>query len=152
MWLGVVVVLVGLLEANALLADKGPTTKPIEKVSGVIHWGLLLALVFYVLGRSHPVSGLRFAAFPFPDSAGPRGRLSLSRGRLRALAGAVSGRKAGRAVLRSLGALFLAAAAIQLGTACNKRESAANADPKVRDGRAVYISYCIAQPRVLASL
>lgn len=45
--------------------------------------------------------------------------------------------------MRSVGALFLAAAAIQLWTACNKSESAANTDPKVRDGRAVYISYCI---------
>jgi hypothetical protein len=51
MWLGIVIVIVGLLEANALLADKGPTTKPIEKVSGVIHWGLLLALVFYALSE-----------------------------------------------------------------------------------------------------
>ena len=51
MWLGIVVVIVGLLEANALLADKGATTKPIEKVSGVIHYGLLLALVFYALSE-----------------------------------------------------------------------------------------------------
>ena len=51
MWLGIVVVIVGLLEANALLADKGPTTKPLEKVSGVIHYGLLLALVFYALSE-----------------------------------------------------------------------------------------------------
>lgn len=51
MWLGVVVVIVGLIEANALLADKGITTKPIEKVSGVIHWGLLLSVVFYVLAE-----------------------------------------------------------------------------------------------------
>ncbi len=51
MWLGVVVVLVGLLEANALLADKGPTTKPIEKVGGVIHMGLWFTVVFYVLAE-----------------------------------------------------------------------------------------------------
>lgn len=51
MWLGIVAVIVGLLEANALLADKGPTTKPLEKVSGVIHYGLLLALVFYALSE-----------------------------------------------------------------------------------------------------
>jgi uncharacterized membrane protein len=51
MWLGIVVVIVGLLEANALLADKGPTTKPLEKVSGVIHYGLLLALLFYALSE-----------------------------------------------------------------------------------------------------
>jgi uncharacterized membrane protein len=50
-WMAVVVVLVGLIEANALLADKGITTKPIEKVSGVIHWGLLLSVVFYVLAE-----------------------------------------------------------------------------------------------------
>ncbi|MDB5103961.1 MAG: hypothetical protein JWP91_1650 [Fibrobacteres bacterium] len=51
LWLGIVAVIVGLIEANALLADKGPTTKPIEKVSGVIHYGLLLALVFYALSE-----------------------------------------------------------------------------------------------------
>jgi uncharacterized membrane protein len=51
MWLGVVAVLVGLIEANALLADKGPTTKPIETVKGVIHMGLFLAVVFYVLSE-----------------------------------------------------------------------------------------------------
>ena len=51
MWLGVVVVIAGLLEANALLADKGPTTKLIEKPVGVIHMGLLLAVVFYVLAE-----------------------------------------------------------------------------------------------------
>ncbi|MEO6095805.1 MAG: urate hydroxylase PuuD [Fibrobacteria bacterium] len=52
MWLGIVVVIVGLIEANALLADKGPTTKPIEKVSGVIHYGLLLAVIFYALSEA----------------------------------------------------------------------------------------------------
>ncbi len=51
LWLGIVIVIVGLLEANALLADKGPTTKPIEKVSGVIHYGLLLAVLFYVVSE-----------------------------------------------------------------------------------------------------
>jgi uncharacterized membrane protein len=51
MWFGIVIVLVGLIEANALLADKGITTKPIEKVSGVIHYGLLLSVVFYVLAE-----------------------------------------------------------------------------------------------------
>jgi uncharacterized membrane protein len=48
MFLGLIVVLLALLEANALLADKGPTTKPIEKVSGVIHWGLFLSFLLYV--------------------------------------------------------------------------------------------------------
>lgn len=51
LWLGIVAAIVLLLEANALLADKGATTKPIEKVSGVIHWGLLLTVVFYVLSE-----------------------------------------------------------------------------------------------------
>jgi uncharacterized membrane protein len=51
MWFGFVVVVLALLEANALLADKGATTKPIEKVSGVIHYGLLLAVLFYVLAE-----------------------------------------------------------------------------------------------------
>lgn len=50
-WLGLVTVLVGLLEVNALTADKGITTKPIEKVSGVIHYGLLLSIVFYALAE-----------------------------------------------------------------------------------------------------
>ena len=50
-WLGFVVVFAGILEANALLADKGPTTKPIETVKGVIHSGLALAVVFYVLAE-----------------------------------------------------------------------------------------------------
>ncbi|MEO7426904.1 MAG: urate hydroxylase PuuD [Fibrobacteria bacterium] len=51
LWLGIVIVIVGLLEANALLADKGATTKPIEKVSGVIHYGLLLSVLFYVVSE-----------------------------------------------------------------------------------------------------
>jgi uncharacterized membrane protein len=50
-WLGIVVVILALLEANALLADKGATTKPIEKVKGVIHSGLFLAVLFYVLAE-----------------------------------------------------------------------------------------------------
>lgn len=50
-WFGMVLAILAALEANALLADKGPTTKPIEKVSGVIHSGLLLAVVFYVLAE-----------------------------------------------------------------------------------------------------
>lgn len=51
LWLAVVTVLLILIEANALLADKGATTKPIEKVSGVIHYGLLLAVIFYALAE-----------------------------------------------------------------------------------------------------
>jgi uncharacterized membrane protein len=51
MWLGIVIVIAVLLEANALLADKGATTKPIESVKGVIHSGLALSVVFYVLSE-----------------------------------------------------------------------------------------------------
>jgi uncharacterized membrane protein len=51
LWLGVVVLITALIEANALLADKGATTKPIETVKGVIHSGLALAVVFYVLSE-----------------------------------------------------------------------------------------------------
>jgi uncharacterized membrane protein len=47
-FLGLIVVL-GLLEANALLATNGATTKPIEKVKGVIHMGILLTVILYVL-------------------------------------------------------------------------------------------------------
>jgi uncharacterized membrane protein len=50
-WFAVVGVLLLLIEANALMADKGATTKPIEKVSGVIHMGLLLTVIFYVLAE-----------------------------------------------------------------------------------------------------
>jgi len=32
-------------------ADKGATTKPIEKVRGVIHSALALAVIFYVLAE-----------------------------------------------------------------------------------------------------
>jgi uncharacterized membrane protein len=51
MFIGLIVVLLALVEANALLADKGATTKPIEKVSGVIHSGLFLSVVLYVLAE-----------------------------------------------------------------------------------------------------
>jgi uncharacterized membrane protein len=51
MWLGIVVLIVGLIEANALLADKGATTKPIETPKGVIHMGLFFSVVFYVLAE-----------------------------------------------------------------------------------------------------
>jgi uncharacterized membrane protein len=47
-FIGLIVVL-GLLEANALLATDGATTKPIEKVKGVIHMGVLLTVILYVL-------------------------------------------------------------------------------------------------------
>ncbi|HEY8351403.1 MAG TPA: urate hydroxylase PuuD [Sphingomonadales bacterium] len=47
-WVILVAVLV-LLEINALKATNGPTTKPIEKVGGVIHMGVWLTVVLYVL-------------------------------------------------------------------------------------------------------
>ncbi len=50
-WLGFVTAIIALLEINALTATTGPTTKPIEKVSGVIHYGLLLAVIFYVVAE-----------------------------------------------------------------------------------------------------
>jgi uncharacterized membrane protein len=49
MWLGIIAVIVGLIEINALTGDKGPSKAPIEKVKGVIHMGLLLTVVLYVL-------------------------------------------------------------------------------------------------------
>jgi uncharacterized membrane protein len=52
LWLGVALALTLLLELNALMADKGPTTRPIEKPVGVIHMGLLLAIVFYALAEA----------------------------------------------------------------------------------------------------
>ncbi len=48
-WYIVVLAILALLEINALMADKGPTTKPIEKPSGVIHMGVWLTVVLYVL-------------------------------------------------------------------------------------------------------
>ncbi|MSP91389.1 MAG: hypothetical protein EXR79_06245 [Myxococcales bacterium] len=42
-------VLLGGLEANALLADKGATTKPLETVRGAAHLGVGLVVIFYVL-------------------------------------------------------------------------------------------------------
>ncbi len=50
-WLGFVVAIVALIEINCLVADKGPTTKPIETVKGVIHMGLFFAVVFYVVAE-----------------------------------------------------------------------------------------------------
>jgi uncharacterized membrane protein len=48
-WFAVLIAALLLIEVNALTADKGPTTKPIEKVAGVIHMGLLFTVIFYVL-------------------------------------------------------------------------------------------------------
>jgi uncharacterized membrane protein len=48
-WFAGLIVVLALLEANALLATNGATTKPIEKVKGVIHMGVLLTVVLYVL-------------------------------------------------------------------------------------------------------
>ncbi len=50
-WLGFVTAIVALVEINALTADKGPTTKPIETVKGVIHMGLFFSVVFYVVAE-----------------------------------------------------------------------------------------------------
>lgn len=48
-WFAVLLVLLALLEANALLAGTGATTKPIEKPKGVIHMGVLLTVIVYAL-------------------------------------------------------------------------------------------------------
>ena len=48
-WYAVVTVLVVLVEINALLATTGVTTKPIEKPVGVIHTGLVFAILLYVV-------------------------------------------------------------------------------------------------------
>ena len=48
-WFGALLAILLLIEINALTADKGPTTKPIEKVKGVIHSGLALTVILYVL-------------------------------------------------------------------------------------------------------
>lgn len=45
-------VLIGLIEANALLATSGATTKPIEKISGVIVTGFVVWAIAYALGRA----------------------------------------------------------------------------------------------------
>ncbi len=42
---------IGLVEVNALTATQGPTTKPIEKPVGVIHMGLLLAVVLFLVAQ-----------------------------------------------------------------------------------------------------
>jgi uncharacterized membrane protein len=51
LWLGFVAIVLILVQVNALTADKGATTKPIETVKGVIHSGLGLTVVFYVLAE-----------------------------------------------------------------------------------------------------
>jgi len=48
-WYLAVALLLGLVELNALTATTGITTKPIEKVVGVIHSGLVLFIVLYVV-------------------------------------------------------------------------------------------------------
>lgn len=45
----VITVLVALFEINALVATNGITTKLIEKPVAVIHFGLILAIIFYVI-------------------------------------------------------------------------------------------------------
>ena len=48
-WYVILIAVLALLEINALKATNGATTKPIEKVKGVIHMGILLTVVLYVL-------------------------------------------------------------------------------------------------------
>jgi len=47
-WIGVFVV-AALVEINALTATAGPTTKPIEKIPGVITTGFVVWAVVYAL-------------------------------------------------------------------------------------------------------
>lgn len=49
LWYLLVIIIIGLIEANALLATKGATTEPIETAKNVITSGLILTLIFYVL-------------------------------------------------------------------------------------------------------
>lgn len=49
-WIGVLV-LAGLIQVNALTATTGPTTKPIEKIPGVITSGFIVWAVVYALVR-----------------------------------------------------------------------------------------------------
>jgi uncharacterized membrane protein len=42
-------VVIGLLEANALVGTQGPTKKPLDSVGGAIHAGFGVAIVFFVL-------------------------------------------------------------------------------------------------------
>jgi uncharacterized membrane protein len=48
-WIVVGGAIIGAIEANALTATQGSTTKPIEKISGVIHCGLALTVVLFIL-------------------------------------------------------------------------------------------------------
>lgn len=48
-WYIVLIAVLALIEINALTASNGPTTKPIEKVKGVIHMGIWLTVILYVL-------------------------------------------------------------------------------------------------------
>jgi len=50
-WVGVIVV-AGLLEINSLTATTGATTKPIEKIPGVIATGFVVWAVVYALARA----------------------------------------------------------------------------------------------------
>ncbi len=50
-WFGLIAALLILLEINALKGDKGPAVKAIEKVKGVIHCGLALSVILYVLAE-----------------------------------------------------------------------------------------------------
>jgi len=49
-WAGILL-LVALLEINALTATTGPTTKPIEKIPGVIVTGFVVWAIAYALVR-----------------------------------------------------------------------------------------------------
>jgi uncharacterized membrane protein len=48
-WWVILLAIVSLIEINALTATNGASTKPIEKVKGVIHMGILLTVILYVL-------------------------------------------------------------------------------------------------------
>lgn len=48
-WYVILIAVLALIELNALKATNGATTKPIEKVGGVIHMGIWLTVVLYVL-------------------------------------------------------------------------------------------------------
>jgi uncharacterized membrane protein len=49
LWFAILIAILALIEINALTATNGATTKPIEKVKGVIHMGILLTVILYVL-------------------------------------------------------------------------------------------------------
>ena len=50
-WVSVLAVIV-LVEANALIGDKGPTKQPIEKIPGVITVGVVVWAIIYGLGQT----------------------------------------------------------------------------------------------------